>query len=256
VNWNQVTGSLNRNRSWLIPVGAGLLGFISGTTTGASFVLWKKTRETEKNLEGLAEVVEQARRQAINLDEGFETKVLEMAEQIIYHGTAKQYHEEGEAPPELERQIRDVVREEDQRVRVNAFTTSHDDEGLDEWDWNEENGNRSPDVPYVITAEEYGANELDFRQTSLTWYEGDEVLTDEKDTPIYDVPTTVGEMKFGHGSHDQSICYVRNEKLRAEYEVILDHGSFQVQVMGQDIEEELEKREIRHSHGAPKFRRD
>ena len=106
----------------------------------------------------------------------------------------------------------------------------------DDWSYEEEIKHRTPDVPYIIHRDEFFNEEMDCSQSTLTFYQGDEVLTDELDVPIYNSKKVVGELIFGKGSQDPSIVYIRNENLMAEYEVILDHGHFQVEILGQEIE--------------------
>lgn len=280
MNLNQVGAILTRNRSWVIPISTGIAGFISGTAVGVSVVLRKKNKQISDDLESLAAMTRETARTQTKFTEDFETKVLQLAEQIVHRDTTTAYTEGDsfqvwgpgieehpgmevwdESPPASIVEPVYVERQDPAKItpaprKVSIFTTSHDDDGEDDWDINEEMENRSPDAPYVIHREEFDANELDFRQSSWTYYAGDQVLTDEKDAPQYDVDKIVGELKFGHGSQDRSICYIRNEALRNEYEVILDQGSYMVQILGEDIEEELEKRdELKHS-STPKFRKD
>lgn len=133
--------------------------------------------------------------------------------------------------------------------RVHIFT-SHDDS---DWNYEEEMKERSPDAPYIIHHDEFHAREYEYPQTTLTYYAGDDVLVDEKDVPIYNYARIVGELKFGHGSQDESIVYVRNEKLEGEYEIILENGHYAIEVLGQEMEESTSK-DLKHS--VPKFRQD
>jgi hypothetical protein len=132
------------------------------------------------------------------------------------------------------------------------------DDANDDWDYEEERNNRSKHSPYVIHADEYQADEMGWdSQTTLTWYEGDEILTDSNDVPIYNPHTVVGDLKFGHGSGDPNIVYIRNERLEAEYEVIREEGSYEIIVLGGDgtgIEDEYEQSDLKHSKTPLRFR--
>lgn len=92
---------------------------------------------------------------------------------------------------------------------------------------------RTPDKPYIITETEFF--ETENQTLTITWYVGDEVLADEKDEHIPDIDRVVGEdnlLRFGYGSGDPNILYVRNEKFEVDYEVVKNEGKFTEQVYG------------------------
>jgi hypothetical protein len=122
------------------------------------------------------------------------------------------------------------------------------------WSYEEELKHRSPDRPYIIHRDEFFSNEMDFEQTSIMYYQKDNVLCDEADMPIPKYEKVVGEIRFGHGSLDPSICYIRSEVISHEWEVLLDEGSFAVEVLGADMENDMKASDLKHS--VPKFRRE
>lgn len=110
---------------------------------------------------------------------------------------------------------------------------------VEEWDWDTENELRnqmsSEEIPYVLHRDEYFANEKAWAQQSLTYFEGDDVLADEHDTPVDDQDAYVGLgnlAKFGHGSGDPNTVYVRNAELQIEFEIIHSDGKFSEQRRG------------------------
>lgn len=124
----------------------------------------------------------------------------------------------------------------------------------DTWDFEAELARRSTNEPYVIHKDEYFEVEDDYSQVTLTYYEGDNIMAAEDDTPVYNYDRVVGELKFGHGSGgDPNVFYVRNDKLRAEYEILRHEGHFAVEVEGLDPSDS-ERRTIRHS--ADRFPKD
>jgi len=148
-------------------------------------------------------------------------------------------------------ELLDEIETEDEGVRHNIF------DGDDEWDYAVELPTRNPNRPYIIHADEFAADERGFdSQSTLTWYEGDQILTDSSEVPIYDVRNTVGELRFGHGSGDPNVVYIRNEKLRAEYEIVRDFSSYQDTVLGglDGIEEQYSKQDLKHSKQPLRFR--
>jgi|688.fasta_scaffold01451_37 hypothetical protein len=108
--------------------------------------------------------------------------------------------------------------------------------GSDSWDYDEELKFRTTNSPYVIHKDEFWADEFDYSQSTLTYFSGDDILVDEKDTPIYNYASVIGELKFGHGSQDPNVFYVRNPKNKAEYEILFDSGSYAVEILGLEME--------------------
>lgn len=104
----------------------------------------------------------------------------------------------------------------------------------EEFDYEKELAQRGETDPYVISAEEFLENETDFTQINLTYYAGDDVLSDEEDRTV-DNKSVVGEnnlQKFGHGSKDRNVVYIRNPRFKTEYEVVRSQGKFAVEVLG------------------------
>ena len=105
-----------------------------------------------------------------------------------------------------------------------------------EWDWHEERKKRSPDIPYVIHADERFETE-EYSDVTLTYYDGDDVLCNERDEIVdpNDIDRLVGERnlyRFGHGSGDASIVYIRNDELTIIYEVIKSPNNYAEEVHG------------------------
>lgn len=125
----------------------------------------------------------------------------------------------------------------------------------DDWDYEKEKASRSPDKPYVIHKDEFYAEELDYTQTTLTYYAGDNIMVDEDDSPIYNHDTITGPLPFGHGSGSKTVVHIRNDKLKAEYEVIFDPGLYSVEVLGLEIENNTRVQDLKHARNM-KFRDD
>ncbi len=80
--------------------------------------------------------------------------------------------------------------------------------------------------PYVIPPEEFGELE-DYDRVSLTWY-ADSFLTDENDCLIEDVEGIVGFESLTHfGEHEDNSVFVRNERLKCDYEILLDTRKYE-----------------------------
>jgi hypothetical protein len=113
------------------------------------------------------------------------------------------------------------------------------------FDYAEEVKYRTKDVPYVITHDEYFGAEKEYDTIQLTYFEKDDTLVGENDKPIDDL-TTINEdnlARFGHGSKDKKIVYVRNDKLQTDYEITLSDQSY-LEALGLGPE----RNELKHSN--------
>lgn len=127
-----------------------------------------------------------------------------------------------------------VTEERTEVVRQNIFTQNAVADG---WDQEQEQSKRDahPDEPYILSHDEYMENEPDYHQVTLTYFAEDDVLCDEKDQPIPAVEETVGEdnlSRFGHGSRDNRILYIQNDRIQMMFEVVKNDGSYAREVAG------------------------
>jgi hypothetical protein len=125
----------------------------------------------------------------------------------------------------------ELVEESPEPVPTNIFANTG--EG---WDYEAELLAREGQTIFVIHADEYNAQEEDYAQITLTYYEGDDLMADDNNDMVTNHERTVGELRFGHGSNDPNLCYIRNVEREADYEVLRHTGKFTEEVMGLDIE--------------------
>lgn len=123
----------------------------------------------------------------------------------------------------------------------------------DEWDYEKEIKTRTPTNPYVIHRDEFFEDSMQYAQITVTYYAGDNILVDEDESPIYNHDSVVGELKFGHGSDDPNVVYIRNDRRKAEYEVLYDSGMYSVEVLGLEMETNERAKDLKHSR-IQKFR--
>lgn len=91
--------------------------------------------------------------------------------------------------------------------------------------------------PYLIRVGEWHEEYDKHAKISITYYAEDGKLADETDTPINDIGNTVGVQnltRFGEGSEDDDLLYVRNSRLNIDYEITRDPRSFYQGVYGVD----------------------
>ncbi len=121
-----------------------------------------------------------------------------------------------------------VIEAETTNIFVNAEPES-------EWVWADELRQRSEGAPYIIHKDEFTQNEREYTQSTLTYFEEDDVLCDERDTPIDDREEMIGLdlfERFGHGSGDANILFVRNPIREIDIEIIKSSGSYAEEVHG------------------------
>lgn len=83
--------------------------------------------------------------------------------------------------------------------------------------------------PHQITRSEfYDKTETANGKLTITYYLGDKILVDDKDVPIRDNVSVVGAefLSYFDGPDDPDLCYVRNNKLRLDFEIIRDQRAF------------------------------
>jgi hypothetical protein len=132
-------------------------------------------------------------------------------------------------------QMRKAVVEESEDSAENVFEKYSDEKWME---------NRDPSKPYIISEEEFLANDPEFDQTQLTYFAGDKQLADDNRQDPIPNHSIVGEDNlehFGVGSDDPHLLYIRNEKLKADFEISLSQGYYQREVLGLDIQEKYLK---------------
>lgn len=109
--------------------------------------------------------------------------------------------------------------------QTNVFVTHAGDE---EFDLDTEEAKKQQGKPYIITQEQFLENEDEYTQTTLTWYEGDNTLVDDRDQAVRNFVPIIGEdnLSFGYGSRDANSVYIRNDRFKADYEVVLSDASY------------------------------
>lgn len=79
--------------------------------------------------------------------------------------------------------------------------------------------------PYVISPDEFGEFE-DYDTISLTYY-ADQVLVDDGGDKIEDVDDVVGMESLAHfGEYEDDSVFVRNDRLRCDYEILMDERTY------------------------------
>lgn len=164
----------------------------------------------------------------------------------------------GEPPDDAEMAVNAVEGTNGVRTR-NIFRDTPVEE-LPVWNAQEELKRRNQERPYVVHRDEVHATD-GYDSVSMTYYVGDDVLCNERDEVIdpADREDLVGEAnldRFGHGSGDPSIVYIRNDNLEILYELVRSPNSYAEEVHGFRHEgwdrgnlERMRRRERDHGEG-------
>lgn len=226
------------NSRWFIPAVSGVVSFGSGVAVG--YFLTKYKQSNNEN-ERLVEKMEEDTQLILDFGETVEKAVRRLDEATVETRERSTFVINAE----------DLEPEGGEKL-VNVFVSTDP-----EWDYDAETAARIPGRPYVIHRDEFFGDELGWdSQSTLTWYDQDGVLTGDRDEVIYNVDETIGDLRFGHGSGDPNVFYVRNERLHAEYEVLRDPGSYEISVLGGQVEKFMEDEDLKHARSPGKFRGD
>lgn len=107
------------------------------------------------------------------------------------------------------------------------------------WDAAKELNLRTPDAPYIIHQSEYEASDFGYTSVVYTYYAGDDVLVDTGDNaPITNGDEVVGadNLKWGHGSDDEDVVFVRNDRLELDIQICRSPKSYEEEVLGLENE--------------------
>jgi len=109
------------------------------------------------------------------------------------------------------------------RLREQGYTNYSDIGTEDEEEVKKES--MTVDKPYVIAPEDFGEFD-DYEKISLTYY-ADRILADDNDELVNDVEDVVGfDSLNSFGEYEDDSVFVRNDRLKCDYEILLDQRKF------------------------------
>lgn len=106
---------------------------------------------------------------------------------------------------------------------------------ISKWNYEKELVNRSPDSPYVIHQNEYNHSNPDYEKVIYTYYAVDDYIVDTEDRrPVHNGEVIVGvdNLKFGHGSDDVDVVYVRNDTQELDMQICRINKSYEEEELG------------------------
>lgn len=79
--------------------------------------------------------------------------------------------------------------------------------------------------PYLIPPEQFGEIE-EYETISLIYY-ADHILADEDDEQVEDIDNVIGLDSLNHfGDYEEDSVFVRNDRLKCDYEILLDQSKY------------------------------
>lgn len=246
---------------YAIPIAAGVTGAAAGFVLGYSIA----QRIVSKKIHAAADQMAEDMKALLDqIDES--STILERNQLSLDLGPGKLYKISDEGVTrfsltDVESPQLDVITdkhgnsiEEPEPIQEYVVRSTLNDPADEGWDWDTELAARGPTDPYIIHRNEFFGDETEWdNQQQLTWYEVDGVLTNESESPIYNWIFMTGDLKFGHGSGEPDVVYIRNPRLHAEYEVTRLNQSFAIDVVADRISEQFEDQDIKHSARPGKF---
>lgn len=119
---------------------------------------------------------------------------------------------------EKEEMFGDYINELEKREYVRYSQPAEKTTSSEKEDKKEE---RNVEKPYVISPEEFGEFD-DYEQISLTYY-ADHILADDMDELVENLDEVVGFDSLNHfGEYEEDTVFVRNDRLRCDYEICRD----------------------------------
>lgn len=116
----------------------------------------------------------------------------------------------------------------------------------DEFDLETEKAKRTNDAPYILQHDEFYDNENDNQQFTFTYYEGDDVMTDENGAPIdkavIDRNLGLGNLRFGYGTQQKDTVLIHNPISGNDYEIVREKGLHSIAAYGFDPDEPDDER--------------
>lgn len=182
--------------------------FVLGAAIG-SFVTWNVVKDTYQKL---------AQEEIEDIRQYYKEKLDALEPKKVSNEVPKNTHEK----PDIREFAARIIGENGYKNYSN--TSIKPDPVLNEEEEPEQKENEvvehDPNKPYVVSPEEFG--EKGYTVISLSYY-ADGVLADEDDHVVEDVDAVIGYESLEHfGEYENDSVHVRNDRLRCDYEILID----------------------------------
>lgn len=182
--------------------------FVFGAAIG-SFVTWNVVKDTYQKL---------AQEEIEDIRQYYKEKLDALEPKTVSNEVLKNTHEK----PDIREFAARIIGENGYKNYSN--TSIKPDPVLDNEEEPEQKENKiaehDSNKPYVVSPEEFG--EKGYTVISLSYY-ADGVLADEDDHVVEDVDAVIGYESLEHfGEYENNSVHVRNDRLRCDYEILID----------------------------------
>lgn len=203
--------------SWFVggAIVGGVIGFYLGYKFNKEKIRAEAFRESEQEVE----------------------KIRELYQQKVVAATPKPdlediVEEQGYA---TERPLKPVVPVQEAPVHIEKVDRIELHLDQQPWDYQKEMAARVKGEPYVIHQDEFMENTPGYERVVYTYYAGDDVLVDEETghpLPHADIIVGRNNLKFGHGTDDEDVVFVRNDERELQMEICRTNDSYEEKVLG------------------------
>lgn len=242
------------------PVTVGVVALGSGAAAGYFFGKRHLSKGIQRELdEQFGEIIAVVESNTLKLMEGTELAEIDPNQISLFERSVETTVTFDEIPPNVVPLNRVVIEERVMTHDEVETATRYFESEIEGWDYEVELAMRATGVEiYIIHRDEFYGDEMGWdTQHALMWYEADEVLAMEDDAVVYNPVAMIGtDLRFGHGSGDPNVMFIRNLKTNCEYEVTRNPGSYAIEVLGEMVERELEAQDLKHSRAPGKFVRE
>lgn len=182
--------------------------FVLGVAIG-SFVTWNVVKDTYQKL---------AQEEIEDIRQYYKEKLDALEPKTVSNEVPKNTHEK----PDIREFAARIIGENGYKNYSNTIIKP--DPVLNKEEEPEQKENKvvehDPNRPYVISPDEFG--EKEYTVISLSYY-ADGVLADEDDHVVEDVDAVIGYESLEHfGEYENDSVHVRNDRLRCDYEILID----------------------------------
>ncbi len=208
----------------------GVLIFCMGAVSGAVGSLFYLRKEFEKKVEEECAVREMAIKDLQNTQANLEKELKTAHNQIDSKTSRAIIEREGYSSDNVTAMIRNERTEPPRGLRNNYIGPNKVIFSVDENGNIDDSPSEGPaDVPYGISSEDFIGTRPEYDKTTLTFYMNDLTMANEEGDIIQDPAYLVGEREEWMrevGASEDSIAYIRNERIATDYEIICENKSY------------------------------
>ena len=88
-----------------------------------------------------------------------------------------------------------------------------------------------PMFPEIITEQQFSEERYEYEKSTVLWYEKDDMVVDDEMDPVDDWASLLGHewiLAFQHGDDAEGSVYVRNYRIKADFEIVrIDNRRYQ-----------------------------